>query len=225
MQQWAGFSLAWRATLFHRRFPERRIKAATLGRLYRSLGIRYKKVRVSKIPRNTNVLSYMLKTSQCKRELEAAIKRGLPIVYCDETMFTKRTYASHDFGPKYVVNEVCEEAVYIGYVSAIAAVSADRGVDLVKTYNSSVNSEIFADFLDKLSKKRERQELALFMDNASFHKSNVVKEAMRRNNITPIMNVPYAPQYNPIEGCFSIVKSSFKRRRLNAMRNNKQIVI
>ena len=58
------------------------------------------------------------------------------------------------------------------------------------------------------------------MDGASFHKSTVVKEAMRNNNITPIINVPYAPQYNPIEGFFSIVKNYFKERRYNAMKNN-----
>ena len=33
----------------------------------------------------------------------------------------------------------------------------------------------------------------------------------------PIYNVPYAPQYNPIEGCFSVVKNHFKRARLNAL--------
>lgn len=93
--------------------------------MYRSLGIRYKKVRISKLPRNTNVLSYMLKISQCKREIESALARGNPIIYCDETMFTKRAYASHDFGAKYKVNEVVEEAVFISYSSAIAAISAE----------------------------------------------------------------------------------------------------
>ena len=59
------------------------------------------------------------------------------------------------------------------------------------------------------------------MDNASFHRSNVVLQRLSELQITRIMNVPYSPEYNPIEGCFSIVKSFFKRQRLNAMLNNK----
>ena len=90
------------------------------------------------------MLSYMLKISQCKREIESALARGNSIIYCDETMFTKRAYASHDYGAKYKVNEVAEEAVYIPYVCSIAAILAEWGIDLVKTYNSPVNGEIFA---------------------------------------------------------------------------------
>ena len=31
--------------------------------------------------------------------------------------------------------------------------------------------------------------------------------------------MPYSPQYNPIEGCFSIVKNHFKRKRLHDIVN------
>ena len=38
-------------------------------------------------------------------------------------------------------------------------------------------------------------------------------------NIETIINVPYSPQYNPIEGCFSVVKNYFKRKRMNRIMN------
>ena len=59
------------------------------------------------------------------------------------------------------------------------------------------------------------------MDNASFHKNRVVSAATTELKITVIWNVPYSPEYNPIEGCFSIVKNHFKGERLNAMRNER----
>ena len=40
-------------------------------------------------------------------------------------MLTNRAYASHDYGAKYKVDKVAEEAVYISYVCAIAAISAE----------------------------------------------------------------------------------------------------
>jgi transposase len=44
---------------------------------------------------------------------------------------------------------------------------------------------------------------------------------MEEINITRILSVPASPEYNPIEGCFSIVKNYFKRQRLNCLVNNK----
>ena len=63
------------------------------------------------------------------------------------------------------------------------------------------------------------------MDNYAVHKSHVARNEMNRLNIKAIMNVPDSPEYNPIEGCFSIVKNHFKSNRLNAMRNGKHLTL
>ena len=62
---------------------------------------------------------------------------------------------------------------------------------------------------------------ALFMDNASTHRSRIVQDVISELKITVIFNVPYSPEFNPIEGCFSIVKNYYRRTRLNAMRNDR----
>lgn len=59
------------------------------------------------------------------------------------------------------------------------------------------------------------------MDNLTVHKSNAMKQMYTRLNITPLYNVPYQPETNPIEACFSQVKRHFKSKRLNCLVNSK----
>ena len=58
------------------------------------------------------------------------------------------------------------------------------------------------------------------MDNLRSHKTDSVKALYKLLNITPLYNVPYFPTGNPAEGCFSIVKSHFKRKRLEHLVND-----
>ena len=44
-------------------------------------------------------------------------------------------------------------------------------------------------------------------------------EAYRRLDILPIFNLPYSPEYNPIESVFSQVKRIYKRERLQKLAN------
>jgi len=52
------------------------------------------------------------------------------------------------------------------------------------------------------------------MDNASFHRSKKVSAYLEEAGISPIYNIPYRPQYNPIERVWSIVKNRYKRKTL-----------
>ena len=56
--------------------------------------------------------------------------------------------------------------------------------------------------------------LAIFMDNLSVHKTLATHEAYEHLDIKPIFNLPYSPDYNPIESVFSLVKRIFNRKRL-----------
>ena len=49
------------------------------------------------------------------------------------------------------------------------------------------------------------------MDNLPVHTSDEAKKTMRELGFRWIFNVPYSPQYNPIEMVFSKVKQRFKR--------------
>lgn len=59
------------------------------------------------------------------------------------------------------------------------------------------------------------------MDQLSVHKSRVCKPWYPKLNITPIYNVGYSPEFNPIESVFSRVKYLFCKTRLNDLVNRR----
>jgi transposase len=55
------------------------------------------------------------------------------------------------------------------------------------------------------------------MDNMRVHHSNVSKEAYKELELTPIFNIAYSPQFNPIESVFSMIKSNYKKLLLKSL--------
>ena len=53
------------------------------------------------------------------------------------------------------------------------------------------------------------------------HTTHEVYQAYERLNIEPILNVPYAFYFQPIELVFAQVKLTFKKAKLHAFTNNK----
>jgi len=51
------------------------------------------------------------------------------------------------------------------------------------------------------------------MDNLSAHTSDKAKDTMRQLDFRWAYNVPYSPEYNPIEFVFSIFKANFRALR------------
>lgn len=72
-----------------------------------------------------------------------------------------------------------------------------------------MNAETFLDYLKKLRAKQRSTPLALFMDQLPVHKSKELKGWWVQLNITPVLNVGYCPEFNPIEAVFSKVKRVF----------------
>ena len=58
------------------------------------------------------------------------------------------------------------------------------------------------------------------MDNLRVHKTDLSKQMYERLQITPIYNIPYSPETQPIESCFSTVKRYFNKKRLHCLVNN-----
>ena len=109
--------------------------------------------------------------------------------------------------------------MYQGYRSVIATMTAERGMGLCLIHLKAVAAEDFVAFLKKLRNKSGRRPIALFMDQLRVHKSRGVQPEYNRLDITPIFNVGYSPELNPIEAVFSKVKAVFCRERLNSLVN------
>ena len=67
-----------------------------------------------------------------------------------------------------------------------------------------------------------KRKLALFMDNLSVHKTERIRALYKSLNIKPLFNIPYSPEFNPAEACFSIVKNHFKKKRLWHLVNDEE---
>ena len=57
------------------------------------------------------------------------------------------------------------------------------------------------------------------MDNMSVHKTIRVREKLEELKIEALYNVPYMPDFNPCECCFSKIKNHYKRTKLNVLVN------
>ena len=53
------------------------------------------------------------------------------------------------------------------------------------------------------------------MDNARIHHSKIIKKYAEENNLKLIYNVPYMPEYNPIEKVFSKIKPIIAKKKNN----------
>ena len=79
-------------------------------------------------------------------------------------------------------------------------------IEHYQVYEYSVNITKFKQYLKELRDKNGDVKIAMFMDNLSAYKSEKSKVEMRRLGFRCIFNVPYSPEYNPIEFVFSKVK-------------------
>ena len=73
-------------------------------------------------------------------------------------------------------------------------------------FDFSVDKPKFKVFLDELRARYFMDDICIYFDNLSVHKSNEVKERMDELSIAYIFSPIYSPDYNPIEYVFSIAK-------------------
>ena len=162
---------------------------------------------------------YAEKCSELLAELEWAENEGLTVVFLDEINFTKLSLARTEWSAKNSNLSVDQQEMYQGYRSVIATMTAERGMGLCLIHMQAVDADDFVAFLRKLRAKLGRRHIALFMDQLPVHKSRDVQPEYSRLDITPVYNVGYSPELNPIEAIFSKVKAVFCRERLNNLVN------
>ena len=138
------------------------------------------------------------------------------LVYLDETGFNNHT------GRSYGYSNINQKAFSIVPVnkgknrSLMCAISID-GVIAYEYKSGAYNSELFVQFIiQKLVPYfRLNPTRILIMDNARFHKSNIVLEVLRQNNIVYKISTPYSPELNPIEEFFAMIKMKFHAVKKN----------
>jgi transposase len=93
-------------------------------------------------------------------------------------------------------------------VSLLLAMSRS-GVVASAIRPGSFKSDSFATFLRTLPPGKR-----VLLDNASIHKSAVVRDAARDMSLSLVYTPPYCPWFNPVEHAFSVTKSWYRRKRV-----------
>jgi transposase len=75
------------------------------------------------------------------------------------------------------------------------------GIDVIKLVN----------FYNKFIKNKYKNHL-IILDNANFHKSTIIKEAVEKSDNKIIYILPYNPDLNPIENLFSQLKNYIRNK-------------
>ena len=102
-------------------------------------------------------------------------------------------------------------------LALLCGISKEKGVEHHRVFEFSVNVDKFIEYIDFLRETNRGEKICLFMDNLSAHTSERSKQAMRDRGFRWIYNVPYSPEYNPIELTFSMVKRNFRSLRAQKM--------
>ena len=148
-----------------------------------------------------------------KRLLTRARNDGYRIVYLDETFFTRSTVPKAEYCLK--GQNVAADLVHMTEptLAVLSAISKEKGQEHYQVFEYSVNVAKFKQYLQELRDKNKEEKIALFMDNLSAHRSEKSKVEAARLGFRCIFNVPYSPEYNPIEFVFSKVKQKFRSLR------------
>ena len=88
-------------------------------------------------------------------------------------------------------------------LAVLEAVSKEYGVDMLMTFETSVNILKFKIFIEELRTKYFYDDICIYMDNLSVHRSRAVKERLDELSIAYVFGPPYSPDFNPIESVFS----------------------
>ena len=214
-----GKSLEERAADFMRVFPSKRMSSTRLHRIYRDHKVRKKKVRITKILNRKLRRNLKKRIPEVQQEIREHQRRGFRILYLDEMMITTRTMPTHEWSRKNTNIAISYHQFQQKAISGIAAISWQRGVDYVILFKKSVNRDKFKIFLQGVRDKFPFDDIALYMDNLSVHKSKEITERMDELGFAYIFGPAYSPDFNPVETIFSIAKSYVKKRRLAAVIN------
>ena len=145
-----------------------------------------------------------------KRLLTRARNDGYRILYLDEICFTRSTMPKAEYCLQGQNMPADLAHLKEPTLAVLSAISKEKGQELFKIYDNSVNVAKFKTYLQELRKIYPEEKIAIFLDNLSAHKSEKSKAEASRLGFRFIFNVPYSPEWNPIEYVFAKVKQRFR---------------
>jgi transposase len=179
------------------------------GHMYRLLkdnNLTYKHMQKYKLPIKIN---YEERKTSLKLKITKAKKN---IISIDETSIELGCRPNYGWSTKgkpckYLVTEKRQRFTLLMAINKTKII----GYQLFK---NACNGENFKDFIsDKVKPKMKKANL--LMDNARIHHYTKFKEYTKNNDMNIIYNIPYCPEYNPIEYVFNILKKDLSHGKID----------
>lgn len=136
------------------------------------------------------------------------------IISIDESSFD--THISHNYGwsEKGTKITIIKKEKYIRY-TIICAIDSQKVIH-IKIIKGSADKFIFLDFMKELvAKINANQNYCILLDGARIHHAIIFQKFMEeQENLELVYNVPYSPEFNPIEKVFNEAKGKIKGYKL-----------
>jgi len=172
----------------------------------------YKRVSTYTLPTKKNIALVLEQIADKQRELSAI---GIEnVVSIDEVPFYEEMFPLYGWSKR---GKKCihrKNAMRSKHHSVLCAVSSSgqfeyRIVDSVRVYPNG-NRDTFKAFIEEVVIPKFKDKSHLLMDNARIHHCIKTVDYIKEKGYTPIYTVPYTPELNPIENCFSVIKKSVR---------------
>jgi len=198
--------------IFHQKYPDVSLSRVHIGRILRDNRKTRKRLRKIHQPN-----LYRGKSRNHRREVQTFLERVRrypmeKIICLDETALYSAlhpSYARCDEGRKCYI-KTTDNKVFKHY-SLLVAITNKETIGHTLYERGSVNAERLTEFIEQHINPKYSGHL-IIMDNAIFHKSQMVKDAVQRGGNEILYSVAYYPRSNPIEQYFSQVKHYIKKK-------------
>ena len=165
------------------------------------------------------------KMNKLKKEFKKQILKTPTnsIISIDETSIDSEinyNYGWNDSG-KRIYKEFTKQKIRY---TLICAINTNKIIH-TKLIKNSANANDYVEFTKELlSKLDKNRQYILLQDNCRIHHSKIYKKYIQpMNNIKLLYNVPYSPEYNPIEYIFNDIKR-YIRGKIITTQNIKKII-
>ena len=147
---------------------------------------------------------------QAPRQVEAYLEKikDIPkekLAYIDETGIQTqmyRQYARSKRGKRVNIRISGKRHARIGVVAA----QWEGALLAPHTYSGTMKASVFEDWFEEDLLKKLPKDHVIIMDNAAFHKKEVLYQIAKKYSQELIFLLPYSPEYNPIEHTWSALK-------------------
>jgi transposase len=129
------------------------------------------------------------------------------------------TYGWAEKGVKCEIDST--DNVSLKRVSLVAAIN-NKKIIKYELYEQNVMGDKYLKFIRELNYKNKNK--YLLMDNARIHHTKKLKAYVKKKNINIIYNIPYCPQFNPIENVNSMIRNTVRYNKNETIDDIKNVL-